>query len=85
MHLSGETCYSDQAGALASGVVRQIARVCQALGVSGLAHTLAQVHDSRLAAPPELMMNARDSYRVAWTQQSLVPMRRPDHVAALQA
>jgi hypothetical protein len=85
MHLSGEIRYSGRTDGLAPGIVRQIARVCEFLGVSGLAHTLAQAQQSYVAAPPELMMSARESYRIAWAQQSLLPMRRTDHVAALQA
>jgi hypothetical protein len=85
MHLSGEIRYSGRTDILAPGIVRQIARVCEFLGVSGLADTLAQARQSGVAVPAELMANARRSYRVAWAEQSLVPMHRADHVAALQA
>jgi hypothetical protein len=85
MYLSGEIRYSDRTDALAAGIVRQIARVCEFLGVSGLADTLVQARQSGVAATPELIANARSSYRIAWAQQSLVPMHRPDHVAAVQA
>jgi len=86
MYLSGEIRYSDRTDALAAGIVLQIARVCEFLGVSGLAETLVQARQSGgVAARPELIANARSSYRIAWAQQSLVPMHRPDHVAALQA
>jgi GT2 family glycosyltransferase len=85
MRLSGEIRYSDRKDALAPGLVRQIAQVCEILGVSGLAETLAQARQNCAAAPVELVTNARGSYRVAWTEQRLVPMHRPDHVAALQA
>jgi GT2 family glycosyltransferase len=85
MHLSGEIRYSGRTDALAPDLVRTITRVCEVLGVSGLADTLAQARRSCAAPPAELMGNARDSYRIAWAEQSLVPMYRPDHVAALQA
>ena len=87
IRLSGEMRYSDRTRALAPGIVRKIARVCEFLGVGGLAHTLAlaQGEQSQVEAPPELKTSARDSYRIAWAEQSLVPMRRPDHLAALQA
>jgi hypothetical protein len=83
MYLSGEMRYTSRTDILGSGVVRQIARVCEVLGVSGLADTLARTRQSYVAAPVELITNARDSYRVAWAEQKLVPMYRPDHVAAL--
>jgi GT2 family glycosyltransferase len=85
MYLSGEIRYADRTDALAAGIVRQIAQVCEFLGVSGLADTLVQARQSGVAATPELIANARSSYRIAWEQQSLVAMHRPDHVAALQA
>jgi GT2 family glycosyltransferase len=85
MHLSGEVRYSGRTDALAPGAVGRIAQVCQFLGVSGLADTLEQARLSCAAAPAELMANERGSYRVAWAEQRLVPMRRQDHVAALQA
>jgi len=87
MHMSGEIRYSGRTDALAPGIAREIASVCAVLGVSGLAHTLtlARAQRSSAVVPPELMANARDSYRIAWTEQSLLPMRRADHVAALQA
>jgi GT2 family glycosyltransferase len=85
MYLSGEIRYSDRTDVLAAGIVRQIARVCEFLGVSGLADTHAQARQNCDAATPELITNSRGSYRIAWAQQSLVPMHRPDHVAALQA
>jgi hypothetical protein len=65
--------------------VRQIARVCEILGLSGLAETLAHAQQNHLATQSALMTNARGSYRIAWVQQNLLPMHRPDHVAALQA
>ena len=85
MSLSGETRYSDRGDAIAPGIVRKIARVCEVLGVSGLAATLAQAQQGEVEARPELKTDVRDSYRIAWTEQSLVPMRRADHLAALQA
>ena len=85
MHFSGEIRYSGRTDVLAPGIVAKIARVCEVLRVSGLANTLAQVQESHVVAPPDLMTQARESYRVAWAEQNLVPMRRPDHVAALQA
>jgi GT2 family glycosyltransferase len=85
MHLSGEVRYSGRSHALAPGIVRKIARVCDVLGANGLADTLERARQGGAAAPVALMTNARDSYRIAWADQKLVPMYRADHVAALQA
>jgi GT2 family glycosyltransferase len=65
MHLSGEFRYSGRTDAIKPHVVRQIAQVCEVLGVSGLSDTLAQAEQSERAARPELVTNIRSSYRIA--------------------
>jgi len=85
MAFSGEVRYSGRTDAITLEVAQRVAGVSEILGVSGLAATLAKAQQTEAVAPSELMTNRVGSYRVAWAQQNLVPMRSAAVVDALTA
>jgi hypothetical protein len=75
MHLSGEFRYSGRKDEIKPAAMERIGSVCELLGVSGLAATLAQARSTSAAVPPALMTSRQSSYRVMRGKQSPVSMR----------
>ena len=74
MHRSGEFRYTGRTDALPPEAMVQIAHVCRALGVDGLAATLAQAREREVPVPAALRTGMQVSYRFGPDRRTAVPM-----------